>query len=116
MKTFLYIRKRILNEKYLYINFEFYLSRRTKNVHMGLNCGIFSLHGHDKIIADIGEICLLKDRIQNLNLFGFSLYILLNENLIILFLEKILIFEISIEFKRYSSRAHAPKIIEEKCA
>ena len=62
MKTFLHILKRFLNEKYPNINFEFYLSRRTKNVRMGLNCGLLTLHGHDQVISDIKEIWLLKTR------------------------------------------------------
>ena len=60
MKTFLHTLRRVLNEKYQDINFEFYLSRRTKNVHMGLNCSALTLHEHDQIISDIKEIWLLK--------------------------------------------------------
>ena len=60
MKTFLHILKRFLNEKYPGITFDFYLSRRTKNVHMGLNCSILTLHEHDEIISDIEEVWLLK--------------------------------------------------------
>ena len=59
-KTFLHTLRRVLNEKYQDINFEFYLSRRTKNVHMGLNCSVLTLHEHDQIISDIKEIWLLK--------------------------------------------------------
>ena len=50
MKTFLHILRRFLNEKYLGINFEFYLSRRTKNAQMGMNCSTLTLHEHDQII------------------------------------------------------------------
>ena len=60
MKTFLHIFKRFLNEKYPKINFEFCLSRCSKNVHMGLNCSILTLHEHDQITSDIEEIWLLK--------------------------------------------------------
>ena len=60
IKTFLHTLRRVLNEKYQDINFEFYLSRRTKNVHMGLNCSVLTLHEHDQIISDIKEIWLLK--------------------------------------------------------
>ena len=52
MKTFLHILKRILNEKNL--------SRRTKNVHMGLNCSILTLREYDQNISHIEEIWLLK--------------------------------------------------------
>ena len=92
MKIFLHILKTILNEKYPHINFEFYLSRCT-NVHMGLNCSILTLHEHDQIISDVEEIWLLKRQDTNFKLYYRSLCILLNGNSIILFLEKILIFE-----------------------
>ena len=60
MKRFLHTLKRFLNEKYPNINFELYLSRRTKNVHMGLNCSILVLHEHNQITSDIRKIWLLK--------------------------------------------------------
>ena len=60
MKISLHILKRFLNEKYAGINFELYLSRRTENVHRGLNCSILTLHEHDQIISDIEKIWLLK--------------------------------------------------------
>ena len=60
MKTSLYILRRFLNEKYPDINSEFYLSRPTKNVHMGLICSILALHEHDQIIYDIEQVWLLK--------------------------------------------------------
>ena len=60
MKTFLHILKRRLCEEYPDILFEVYLSRRTKNVYMGLNCTLFILHEHEQIISDIEEIWLLK--------------------------------------------------------
>ena len=60
MKTFLHILKRRLCEKYCDISFEFYLSRRTKNVHMGLNCSLLTLREHEQIICDVEEIWLLK--------------------------------------------------------
>ena len=47
-------------EKYQGITFEFFLSRRAKNVHMGLNCSLSTLREHEKIISDIEEIWLLK--------------------------------------------------------
>ena len=60
MKTFLRILKRFLNEKYPGIEFDSYLSHRTKYVHMGMNCSILTLHEHDQTISDIEEIWLLK--------------------------------------------------------
>ena len=65
MKTFLQILKRFLNEKYSGIRFDLYLSRRTKNFHMGLNCNILTSHEHDQIISDIEEIWLLKRQDTN---------------------------------------------------
>ena len=60
MKTFLHILKRRLCEKYCDISFGFYLSRGTKNVHMGLNCSLLTLREHEQIISDIEEIWLFK--------------------------------------------------------
>ena len=60
MKTFLHILKRFLNEKYPVINFEFYPSRRSKNVHMELNCSILKLHEQNRVIPDIEGLWLLK--------------------------------------------------------
>ena len=60
MKTFLHILKRCLCEKYPDISFEFYLSHRTKNVHMKLNCSLLTLREHEQIISDIEEIWPLR--------------------------------------------------------
>ena len=60
MKTFLHILKRRLREKNQDISFEFYLSRLTKNVHMGPNCSLLTLREHEQVISDIEEIWLLK--------------------------------------------------------
>lgn len=67
-ENILHIFKRHLCEKYQGITFEFFLSRRAKNVHMGLNCSLSTLREHEKIISDIEEIWLLKDKTRNLNL------------------------------------------------
>ena len=47
MKTFVHIIKRILNEKYPSVDFDFYLLSCAKNVHMGLYFNILTLHDHD---------------------------------------------------------------------
>ena len=60
MKAFLHILKRRLCEKYQDITFEFYPSRRTKNVHMGQNCSLLTLREHEQIFSDAKEIWLLK--------------------------------------------------------
>ena len=56
MKTLLHILKRRLCEKYHDKSLEFYFPRRTKNVHMGLNCSLLTLCEHEQIISDIEEI------------------------------------------------------------
>ena len=53
MKMFLCILKRILVEKNPNVEFNCYLSSQSKNVHMGLNCGILTLPEHVAIISDI---------------------------------------------------------------
>ena len=58
MKTFVRIIKRILNEKYPSVDFDFYLLSCAKNVHMGLYFNILTLH--DQIISDIEETQLKK--------------------------------------------------------
>lgn len=53
MKISLYILRKMLNEKYPSINFEFCFSSHTNNVHMGLNFSLLPLNDHDQIISDI---------------------------------------------------------------
>ena len=60
LKTFLHILKRILNEKYPSVDSDFCLSSRTKNVHMGLNFNLLTLHNHDQIISNIEKIWLKR--------------------------------------------------------
>ena len=55
MKTFLLILKEDSSEK-----FDFYLSSRSKNVHMGLNCNLLSFSEHDPIISDIENIWMKR--------------------------------------------------------
>lgn len=59
-KTFLNILKRILMEKDLNVEFDFYLLSRSKNVHMGWNCSTLTLPEHVAIISDIGNISIKK--------------------------------------------------------
>ena len=56
MNTFLHILKKILSEKYPSIEFDFYFSTSSKNVHMERNCNILSLSEHVNIISDIESI------------------------------------------------------------
>ena len=60
VKAFLYILRKILTEKYSDVEFDFYLSSRSKNVHVGLNCNIMSLPEHVNIISDIENIWIEK--------------------------------------------------------
>ena len=61
MKTFLLILKRILSEKYSTIEFDFYLSSRLKNVHMGFNCNLLLFSEHDAVISDIENIWMKRE-------------------------------------------------------
>ena len=56
MKTFIYILERKLKEKYPNVDFKFYISRRTKYVHMGLNQNLLSIRKHRVIISDNEEL------------------------------------------------------------
>ena len=67
MKTFLYVLKNFLAEKYLHIDLEFYLSRRTKSVHMGLNYSLLQLDEHKQIIFDIKELWLRRRQDMSFN-------------------------------------------------
>ena len=52
MKTFLYILKSILSEKYPDVAFDFYLSTHAKAVHMGLDYNLLTLHDQTEFIRD----------------------------------------------------------------
>ena len=60
VKTFLYALKNFLAEKYRHIEFEFYMSRHAKNVHMGLNYSLLELEEHKNFFFDIEECCLSR--------------------------------------------------------
>ena len=80
MKTFLHIFKRILAERYPDLDFEFYLSSRSKNLHMGLNCNILSLSEYVNIISDIKRIWNEKRQDHN---FVFVMPYLIHTTMII---------------------------------
>ena len=42
------------------MDFEFYLSSRTQNIHMGLNCSLLTLCEYNQVIYDIEELWLMK--------------------------------------------------------
>ena len=48
MKCFLVALSEIVKKDYPDINFEFYVSRRSKFVHMGLDMPLISIVGHEK--------------------------------------------------------------------
>ena len=104
MKTFIHILKRILSEKYHDVEFDFYLSSRSRNLHMGLNYNILKLSEHVHIISNIEKIW--NEKRQD-NKFVFVMPYLIHtsrwKN------DYIVSREMSIEFKRYSSAARVPK-------
>ena len=105
MKTFLHVLKKFLNDKYSHREIDFYLSRRAENVHMDFNYSLLTLHEYEKIISDIEELWLMKRQDLKFKFALPSLYILLNENLTISYLKKILSMA-TIECKRYSGNVH----------
>ena len=60
MNAFVYFLKKFLNDKYPHIDFDFYLSRRVQNVHMGLNYSLLTLREYEQIIPDIEELWIMK--------------------------------------------------------
>ena len=60
MKAFLHFVKKFLNGKNPHIDFDFYLSRRVQNVHMGLNYSLLKLHEYEQMISDIEKLWLMK--------------------------------------------------------
>ena len=56
MKAFLHFFKKLLNYKYPYIDFDFYLTHYVQNVHMGLNYSLLTLHEYEQIISDIEKL------------------------------------------------------------
>ena len=60
MITFLHASKKFLNEKYAHIDFDVYLSRRTQNVYLELNCSLLTFCEYDQIISDTEELWLMK--------------------------------------------------------
>ena len=72
---------------------------------MDLNYSLLTLHEYKKITSDIEELWLMKRHDLKFKFVLPSLYILLNENLTISYLKKILSMA-TIECKRYSSNVH----------
>ena len=55
MKAFLVALSEVVKKDYPSIDFQFYLSRRSKFAHMGLNVPLISIPGHLKIIKFIQD-------------------------------------------------------------
>ena len=54
------ILEKHLNSLFPNLNIRFYISRRSKNVHMGLDCALFTLKGYRGIIAEIKDFMFDK--------------------------------------------------------
>ena len=54
-KLFIYKLERLLKERYSHIPFEFYGSRRKKNIHFGLEKSLVSYENYANAIRDIQE-------------------------------------------------------------
>ena len=57
MKVFLVALKEAVKKDYPNIDFDFYLSRRSRFAHMGLNLPLISIPDHDKITQFIKDFC-----------------------------------------------------------
>ena len=60
MKAFLHFLKRFLIDKYPHMDFDFYLTCCSQNVHMDLNYSLLALHENEQIISDIEDLWLMK--------------------------------------------------------
>ena len=56
----MHVLKILFNEKCAHIDFDFYISSRTQNAHMGLNFGLLTLCEYKQTISDIEELWLMK--------------------------------------------------------
>ena len=65
------------------LNSKFYISRRSKNIHMGLDHGLLSISNYQLVIFDITNTGYLEIEILKQNLLIQLLYILPNGNSII---------------------------------
>ena len=61
-KSFLLALKATLNEKYPNLKVDFYVSRRNRYVHIGLDQPIYSISYHEKLINDIESIWTARKR------------------------------------------------------
>ena len=57
MKAFLVALEEVVKKDYPDIEFQFYLSRRSKFAHMGLNIPLISIDNHLKLVKFIQDYC-----------------------------------------------------------
>ena len=60
-KHFLFTLKHKINTKYPDLQPEFYVAKRSKSIHNGLNCCLLSVTNNQEIISDIYEHFQSKD-------------------------------------------------------
>ena len=84
MRAFLIALEKILKKDHADIKLEFYLSRRSKFVHMGLDEPLITIPNHNDIMEFLEKYWEKKRRTINLNLHNQDLYQLQSGNLIIL--------------------------------
>ena len=84
MRAFLIALEKVLKKDHADIKFEFYLSRRSKFVHMGLDEPLITIPNHNDIMEFLEKYWEKKRRTINLNLHNQDLYQLQSGNLIIL--------------------------------
>ena len=63
------ILEKHLNSLFPNLTIRFYVSRRSKYVHMGLDCALFTLKGHTSIIAEIKDF--MFDKLDKRFIFCF---------------------------------------------
>ena len=61
-KSFLLALKATLNEKYPNLKVDFYVSRRNRYVHIGLDQPLYSISYHEKLINDTESIWTARKR------------------------------------------------------
>ena len=60
-KPFLFSIERKMGAKYPSLNIQFYISRRSKNIHVGLDDGFLSIPNYQLVISDIHQHWLSRN-------------------------------------------------------
>ena len=58
IKLFIYKLELLMKEKYPQIKIDFYCSRQKKNIHIGLDRGLFSFSEYSSVIKDFAQFFL----------------------------------------------------------